>query len=207
MSRDAYSRLARLQDAALEPLNAPLRDIVVTIAAPHAGTRVIDIGCGTGKQLERFLAKGCAVAGLDNSPAMLGRARATLGDRADLRLADAQSLPFPDASFDIVTATLVLHELTPEDRVAVAKEMLRVLTECGSILVVDFHLGPLRGLKGWMMRGTSVIAELMARHLRRSRAFLAGGGIPALAAQLGMEVPETKVLAGGNLAVYVLSAK
>src|SRR5512146_2655596 len=105
MSGDAYSRLARLQDAALEPLNAPLRNIVVTAAAPRAGTRVIDVGCGTGKQLERFLAKGCAVTGVDTSPAMLGRARAALGDRADLRLADAQSLPFADASFDIVTAT------------------------------------------------------------------------------------------------------
>jgi ubiquinone/menaquinone biosynthesis C-methylase UbiE len=207
MSGDAYSRLARLQDAVLEPLNAPLRDIVVAMATPHAGTRVIDVGCGTGKQLDRFLTKGCAVAGVDNSPAMLARARAALGDRADLRLADAQSLPFADASFDIVTATLVLHELTPEARVAVAKEMLRVLTEDGSIVVVDFHVGPLRGFKGRLMRGASVIAELMARHLRRSRAFLAGGGVPALAEQLGTKVRETKVLAGGNLAIYQLSAK
>lgn len=207
MSRDAYSRLARLQDAALEPLNAPLRDIVVTMAAPREGTRVIDVGCGTGKQLERFLTTGCAVAGVDNSPAMLGRARVALGDRADLRLADAQLLPFPDASFDIVTATLVLHELTPQARVAVGREMRRVLTADGSIVIVDFHVGPLRGLKGRLTRGASVIAELMARHLRRSRAFLAGGGIPALTQQLGMEVREAKVLAGGNLAVYLLSAQ
>lgn len=205
MSRDAYSHLARMQDAVLEPLNAPLRGIVVAMAAPREGLRVIDVGCGTGKQLERFLAEGCAVAGVDSSPAMLSRARAALGDRADLRLADAQSLPFPDASFDIVTATLVLHELTPEARVAVAREMLRVLTDDGSIVVVDFHVGPLRGVKGRMTRGASVIAELMARHLRRSRAFLAGGGVPALAEQLGMEVRETKVLAGGNLAISLLS--
>ena len=37
-------------------------------------------------------------------------------------LVDVQSLPFPDASFDIVTATLVVHELTPETRMAVAAD-------------------------------------------------------------------------------------
>lgn len=207
MSRDPYSHLARLQDAALEPLNAPLRDIVVAMVGAPAGLRVLDVGCGTGKQLERFAAAGSAVAGVDTSRAMLNRARKALGDGADLRLVDAQSLPFPDASFDIVTATLVLHELTPDARATVAGEMLRVLCDGGTIVVVDFHVGPLRGFKGWMMRGASVIAELMGHHLQRSRAFLAGGGVPALAEQIGMEVRETKVVAGGNLAVYLLSVQ
>ena len=207
MTTDAYGHLARLQDALLEPVNAPLRDIVVAMVDGPAGLRVLDVGCGTGKQLERFAAEGAAVAGVDTSPAMLGRAREALGDRADLRLVDAQCLPFPDASFDIVTATLVVHELTPEARAAVAAEMLRVLSADGALVIVDFHVGPLRGLRGRLMRGASVIAELVGRHLKRSRAFLAGGGVPALAEQLGVEVRETKVLAGGNLAIYRLSAQ
>lgn len=207
MSGDAYGRLARLQDAVLEPLNAPLRDIAVAMVAPRAGMRVLDVGCGTGRQLERYVAAGCAVAGVDKSPAMLGRAREALGESVDLRLADAQSLPFPDASFDIVTATLVLHELTPEARARVAGEMIRVLTSDGSIVVVEFHVGPLQGVKGRLMRGVSVIAELMGRHLHRSRAFLAGGGVPALAEQLGMEVQQTKTLAGGNLAIYLFGPR
>ena len=113
MKKDAYGRLARLQDAALEPLNAPLREIAVRVSGVGGGSRVLDVGCGTGTQLERYLAAGCDVSGIDTSPAMLARARERLGSAADLRLADAQRIPFEDAMFDVVTATLVLHELRP----------------------------------------------------------------------------------------------
>jgi ubiquinone/menaquinone biosynthesis C-methylase UbiE len=204
MQKDAYGRLARLQDAVLEPLNAPLREIAVRVTRAGRGTRVLDIGCGTGAQLERYVAAGCDVVGIDISPAMLARARQRLGPAADLRLADAQHIPFGDAAFDVVTATLVLHELTPAEREAVATEMARVLTGSGRLLVIDFHPGPLHGPKGWGLRGFSVLAELMAGHLHRSRTFLAEGGVPRLAAVLGMEAELTKVVAGGNIAVYVL---
>lgn len=205
VKKDAYGRLARLQDAALEPLNAPLREIAVRVSGVGRGSRVLDVGCGTGTQLERYAAAGCDVAGIDTSPAMLARARERLGSAADLRLADAQRIPFEDAMFDVVTATLVLHELRPLEREAVGKEMARVLTDSGRMLVIDFSPGPLHGLKGWGLRGFSVLAELTARHLQRSRTFLAEGGVPRLAELLGMEVQDTKSVAGGNMAVYVLT--
>ncbi|GAA6527464.1 methyltransferase domain-containing protein [Intrasporangium sp. DVR] len=203
--KDAYGRLAGLQDAILEPLNAPLRDVAVRVSGVGRGSRVLDVGCGTGTQLERYLAAGCDVAGIDTSPAMLARARERLGPAADLRLADAQRIPFGDAKFDVVTATLVLHELSPLEREAVGKEMARVLTDSGRLLVVDFSPGPLRGLKGWGLRAFSVLAELTARHLQRSRTFLAEGGVPRLAEVLGMDVRHRKSVAGGNMAVYVLT--
>ena len=162
----------------LEPLNAPLREIAVRVSGVGRGSRVLDVGCGTGTQLERYAAAGCDVAGIDTSPAMLARARERLGSAADLRLADAQRIPFQDAMFDVVTATLVLHELRPLEREAVGKEMARVLTDSGRMLVIDFSPGPLHGLKGWGLRGFSVLAELTARHLERSRTFLAEGGVP-----------------------------
>ncbi len=205
MSKDAYAHLARLQDAVLEPLTAPLREIAVRVSEVDRGSRVLDVGCGTGTQLERYVAAGCVVAGIDTSPAMLARARERLGSAADLRLADAQRIPFEPATFDVVTATLVLHELRPPEREAVGKEMARVLTDSGQLLVIDFCPGPLRGLKGWGLRAFSVLAELTARHLQRSRTFLAEGGVPRLAESLGMEVQHTKSLAGGNMAVYILT--
>lgn len=207
MAGDAYGRLARLQDVVLEPLNAPLRDIAVRLVAPRAGLRVLDVGCGTGTQLQRYVDAGCEVAGVDASPAMLDRARARLGEDADLRLADAEHLPFEDRSFDIVTATLVLHELTPEARSRVAREMRRVLRDGGRVVVVDFHVGPLRPPKGWAMRAFSVLAEFVARHLDRSRAFLAEGGVPGLAERLDMNLERTKVVAGGNMAVYLMAPR
>lgn len=207
MTSDAYGRLARLQDAALEPLNAPLREIAVRISGVTRGSRVLDVGCGTGTQLARYVAAGCDVAGIDTSEAMLSRARERLGPAVDLRRADAERIPFDDASFDVVTATLVLHELTPLKREAVAEEMVRVLADSGRLLVIDFAPGPLRGLKGRVLRAFSVVAELAARHLRRSRAFLADGGVPGFAAILGLEVQHAKPVAGGNLGVYVLTRR
>lgn len=166
---------------------------------------MLDDGCGTGAQLERYVAAHCDVSGIDVSPAMFGRARKRLGEAVDLRLGDTQRLPFDDGMFDLVTATLVLHELAPGTRDVVVKEMLRVLMDDGRLLVVDFHVGPLRVPKGWAMRGLSVAAELTARHLEHSRAFPAEGGVPGLAQRLGVKVERTKVVAGGNMALYLLS--
>ena len=206
MSGDAYGRLARWQDAALEPLNSSLRDIAVHLCPPEPGWRILDVGCGTGAQLQRYLKVGCSVAGVDRSPAMLARAKQRLGDAVDLRLGDAARLPFPDASVELVTATLMLHELRPADRQLVGTEMVRVLAPGGRLLVTDFHVGARRFPRGWTLRGISVVAELIAGHLDRSRAFLAEGGIPAMADRLGLRVDRTKVVAGGNLALYLLAA-
>jgi ubiquinone/menaquinone biosynthesis C-methylase UbiE len=164
----------------------------------------LDVGCGTGVQLQRYAAAGCVVAGVDLSPAMLARAEHRLGGGADLQLGSAEHLPYATASFDLVLATLMLHELSAGQRDAVAREMLRVVAPGGKLLITDFHPGPWSFPKGWAYRAVSVIAESIARHLDRSRAFLADGGVPALAERLGATIERTKIVAGGNLGLYVL---
>lgn len=207
MASDAYGRLARWQDVVMEPLNAPLRDIALRMLPPREGLRVLDVGCGTGTQLERYLDAGCVVAGVDTSPAMLDRARSRLGAGADLRQTSAESLPYDDAGFDLVLASLMLHELTPDAREAVAREMVRVVAPTGHLLVTDFHPGPWRMPKGRLYRAISVIAESAARHRDRSAAFLAAGGIPGLANTLRLPIEQMKVVAGGNMALYVLAPR
>jgi ubiquinone/menaquinone biosynthesis C-methylase UbiE len=202
---DAYGRLARWQDALLEPLNRPLRDIALRVAPAREGARVLDVGCGTGTQLERYLKAGCVVSGVDMSEAMLARARSRLGADADLRLMSAESLPYEDASFDLVLASLMLHELTAEARDTVVREMVRVLFPAGRLLVIEFHPGPWRMPKGYLYRAISLLAESIAGHRDRSAAFLAAGGIPGLAARMGLPIEHTKVVAGGNMAFYVLA--
>lgn len=205
MGADAYGQLARLQDTLLEPLNGPLRDLAVRMADPRPGMRVLDVGCGTGTQLERYVAAGCEVTGVDTSPAMLARAKERLGSGADLRQVDAEHLPFDDGTFSLVTATLVLHEMTPEVRANVLAEMVRVLDDDGRLLIVDFHPGPARGVKGWAVRILAFVAESIARHRDRSQEFLAAGGVPGLAGRHGLEVERTKVVAGGNMGLYLLA--
>ena len=189
----------------MEPLNAPLRDIGVRLVPPYEGMRVLDVGCGTGAQLKRYLDVGCQISGVDSSPAMLQRARARLGADADLRLASAQSLPYPDERFDLILASLMLHELEPAARETVLTEMIRVLAPDGRILVTDFHPGPRAVPKGWFYRGISIIAETIARHRDRSTAFLDAGGMPALAPRLGLSIERAKVVAGGNIGLYVMN--
>jgi ubiquinone/menaquinone biosynthesis C-methylase UbiE len=205
MTGDAYARLARWQDALMEPLNAPLRDIALRMMPARPGARVLDVGCGTGTQLARYLEAGCVVSGIDASDAMLERARSRLGADADLRHGSAESLPYADGTFDLVLASLMLHELTADARDAVVREMVRVVAPSGRLLITEFHPGPWQMPKGWYYRGISRLAETIARHRDRSAAFLAAGGIPEMAARLGLPIERTKVVAGGNMALYLLT--
>jgi predicted TPR repeat methyltransferase len=62
-------------------------------AAGFEGTRLLDVGCGTGSAIPPMIERGFSVAGTDISPAMIALARAKLGDSARLSVADMRSLP------------------------------------------------------------------------------------------------------------------
>ncbi|MGQ0776503.1 MAG: class I SAM-dependent methyltransferase [Pseudonocardiales bacterium] len=101
---------------------------------------VLEVAVGTGRNLA-YYPDGVRLTGIDFSPAMLAvaRRRATeLGCEVTLREADAQALPFPDASFDTVVCTLGLCGF-PDERAAIA-EMHRVLRPRGMLLLLD-HIG------------------------------------------------------------------
>jgi SAM-dependent methyltransferase len=84
-----------------EAHNQPLFEAVLDAAAVGAGTRVLDVGCGSGLTLALAAQRGAVPSGLDISPGLLGVARERLPD-ADLREGDMESLPFADAAFDSV---------------------------------------------------------------------------------------------------------
>jgi SAM-dependent methyltransferase len=67
-----------------------------------SGSRLLDIACGTGKSFVPMLRRGYRVTACDASPAMVERARAKLGSRGEVRVADMRSLPWRE-SFDVVT--------------------------------------------------------------------------------------------------------
>jgi ubiquinone/menaquinone biosynthesis C-methylase UbiE len=114
---------------------------------PPPGAAVLEIGFGPGHALE-MLARSHPlglVAGVDRSELMLARARRRLragrGDAAlDLRLADADDLPFPDERFDIVFAVNAFHQWPDKDR-ALA-EMAGVLKPGGDLMlsIRDFRI-------------------------------------------------------------------
>ena len=103
--------------------------------------RGLDVGCGTGRLLA-FLHHawpGLRWTGLDLSPPYLAEARRLIGNTARVKLIEgaAESLPFEDASLDLVVSSFLLHELPAEIRARALAEMARVLRPDGLAVVVD----------------------------------------------------------------------
>ena len=204
-TEDAYERIARYYDRLLEPMNAPLRAIGWKLHPTDESMTVLDIGCGTGAHLEAYVDSGAECFGLDASPAMLEQASARLGDRADLELGDATALPHKDSSFDFVFTSFFLHELDAETMTAALSEIVRVVKPGGRVLIIDYRTGPLRA-KGHVTRLLSTVAERIAGrdHYRNWRAYLSSGGVQAASREVGLTAEREKIVAGGNLAVWLL---
>jgi arsenite methyltransferase len=121
-------------------------------AIPWRGDElVLDVGCGHGLFLveaARHLTTGTAV-GIDvwsqkdqwhNRPAAAieNARRAGVIGRVHVHDADARHLPFPDATFDVVVSSLVIHNIPGrEDRALALQEIVRVLKPNGHVVIVD----------------------------------------------------------------------
>jgi SAM-dependent methyltransferase len=107
---------------------------LVKFAQVTPGQNVLDVACGTGVVAVTAARRGAVVSGLDLSPVLLERARHN-ADLAGVAVAftegDAEALPYPDASFDVVLSQYG-HIFAPRPAVVLA-EMLRVLKPGGRI--------------------------------------------------------------------------
>ncbi len=121
---------------------------------------LVEVGCGGGALLKDALLSGCRAAAVDHSPDMVRLAREVNHDavaegRLEVRHANADSLPFPDATFTCSAITCVLGFLP--DPVAALREMRRVLSSGGRIVVLGSDPSE---------RGTPAAPEPMASRLR-----------------------------------------
>ena len=141
MTASDYDRFADAYSAENESnlFNAHYeRPAMLELAGEVAGRRILDAGCGSGPLSAALLSRGAVVTGVDSSASMVALARRRLGERADVHVADlAAALPFPDAEFDDVVASLVLHYL--QDWAAPLAELRRVLKPGGRLLVSVNH--------------------------------------------------------------------
>lgn len=107
---------------------------LVRFAGVQRGTKILDVGCGTGVVAITAARAGAKVTGLDLTPELLARAKenaALSQTEIQWHEGDAEQLPFGDGTFDTVLSQFG-HMFAPRPEVAV-KEMLRVLRPGGTI--------------------------------------------------------------------------
>jgi SAM-dependent methyltransferase len=156
--------------------SAPFENIARNLADMHAtvvatlgggqGKHWLDIGCGTGELARLAAATGASVTGCDLSPVLVQTARRQAVE-AQLELAfdvaDAEALPYPDASFDLVSSTV--GAIFAPDHAVVAAELARVCRPGGRL-----------ALTAWTSEGH--IASFFALVAEYSPAGPPGGGNP-----------------------------
>jgi SAM-dependent methyltransferase len=152
-----YDRMMRMGERRLGPMRARL-------IAEIEGD-VLEVGAGTGANFPHY-APSARVVALEPDPFMLERARPRAEAAAtviELRQAPAESLPFPDASFDAVVSTLVL--CTVRDVPRALAEIRRVLRPGGRLVFIEHVRGDgvlgrvhdlIQPIWGWCSAGCNV---------------------------------------------------
>ncbi|MBA2713917.1 MAG: AzlC family ABC transporter permease [Rubrobacteraceae bacterium] len=125
-----------------------IAELMAEAADLRPGERVLDVACGNGNTSLAAARRFCEVVGIDYVPMMLdeGRRRAEAdGLAVDFRKGDAEDIPFPDASFDVVLSTIGV--IFAPDQEKAAGELMRVCKPGGRIgmanWVPDGYVGDL----------------------------------------------------------------
>jgi ubiquinone/menaquinone biosynthesis C-methylase UbiE len=179
----SYDQVAFEFECLAERYALPIADKVVELAAIAAGARALDVGCGTGIVARQVARRGgplTRVIGIDLSTGMLqtGRALVTaegLGEQIELRVGDAESLEFADASFDAVLSLYALRHFPNPD--AAVREIFRVCRPGGRAVIAVGSAPQLFSaafLRAGFTRVHESIARLVGRAPLRAPAFLDG---------------------------------
>jgi ubiquinone/menaquinone biosynthesis C-methylase UbiE len=148
---DVWSRTYDRSPTQLLLFGPVQRAVAAALSSRLGSGRLLDVGTGTGRLLERLgqWRPELALFGLDRSAGMLRAARQA---RFQLNLVRgaAEALPFPDESFDVVTTTLSFHHWT--DQSEALREIGRILRRGGALALADVSIddfppwGPIRVL-------------------------------------------------------------
>jgi demethylmenaquinone methyltransferase/2-methoxy-6-polyprenyl-1,4-benzoquinol methylase len=213
--RELFSRIASRYDLINDVQSVGLHRLwkrrLVRAAAALASHRVLDVCCGTGDVALRFLPSTRQVVGCDFTRPMLEAGARRHGAAIQWVHADALELPFPDASFDVVTIAYGLRNLSDFNRGI--SELLRVLRPGGQLLILDFGKPPnpiLRALYFSYLRlivpafGLIFCGDPAAyRYILDSlKNYPAQEGVSRILRQAGIESIELRNLAGGAMSLH-----
>lgn len=156
----------------LRPLDA--YPIFLQLLDAKPGERLLDVACGPGLLLKASLLRGVLPHGIDISEVAVGMAKMFVPE-ADVQVANAESLPFEDATFDLLTCIGSLERMF--DRAAVLAEMRRV-TKPGARLCLMLRNAEAPGWRFWrrLLRNQNHAGHQDAKDLNRWRDLIESEG-------------------------------
>lgn len=117
---------AELYDRARPGYPARLYDDLARLAGVRSGSRVLEVGPGTGQATVPLARRGCRITAVEAGPHMAAVARRNLaGTAAEVVTADFESWPLPGEPFDAVVSATAFHWIDPAVRTAKAADALR----------------------------------------------------------------------------------
>jgi ubiquinone/menaquinone biosynthesis C-methylase UbiE len=134
-----YDLIVRLMSRGRE---RAIREETIQLGALQSGMTVLEVGCGTGTLalLAQKTVSSGQVYGIDPSAAMIRVAQAKAarqGRSVDFRVSAIEALPFNDATFDVVFASLMIHHLPDSLKQPGLAEVYRVMKPGGRLVIVD----------------------------------------------------------------------
>jgi ubiquinone/menaquinone biosynthesis C-methylase UbiE len=136
---DQFTRQARQFAQSPTAKSEDILERILRLAAPHPSDEALDVACGPGTLACALAPHVRHATGIDLTPAMLDQARRTQQEQGIANVSwlrgDVTDLPWPDASFDIVTCRFAFHHF-PEP-LTVLRQMRRVCRPGGRVLVAD----------------------------------------------------------------------
>jgi demethylmenaquinone methyltransferase/2-methoxy-6-polyprenyl-1,4-benzoquinol methylase len=175
---EEYKYSAKFYDPLLFPFIRPIRNKVIAVVKKYHYRSILDVCCGTGDQLKLLKAHGFDGEGIDLSDAMLSVAGK--GEhQAKCNHQDATNMHYKDAKFDLVMTAFSLHEKSHTSARKIVEEMVRVTSEGGDILIVDYELSEKTSALSKML---IYFIEWLAGgdHYRNFRSYIKKGGLPEL---------------------------
>src|SRR5215469_1255718 len=217
-SRDAFTLWSRVYDHQANPLLSLEERFLAELLLPVKGLDVVDVGCGTGRWLQRLSPFGpSSLTGVDSSPEMVGCAREKLGASATVLVGEAESMPLRSSSADLIVASFVTSYLPEIYRLAA--EVRRVARPTARVYLSDLHPATASACR-WRRSFKSAGTEVELPTYRHSVTevidwFEAFGFDVSLLLEPAFESPEREILqaagkieafhaAAGRPAIYIL---
>lgn len=168
----------------VDPFVSGLHRIVAGLVEP--GSKVLDVGCGTGNLAAMMAPTAVEVVGVELSPAMAEYARRRLeASTRNVSILEGDVTEAlttkPDGYFDVATMALVLHEMPAEARAPVLREVTRVSRR---LLCLEYRVPMPWSLRGARNRFIELLAGV--EHFRAFRDFNRRGGTNGVATAAGL---------------------